>query len=86
MKDMNNLIRAIVYSNPQSNLHVLYKKDDVVYIYYGNANELLYIEECDITPGIYIYSNDMLISSNKIDKVGEIYVMIVDVIETDLLK
>lgn len=85
VKNIDNLIKAVVYSNPHSNIHVLYKKDDVMYIYYGNASELVYVEGSNVESGVYIYTNGVLLSTDKMDKVGEIYIIVIDVLETDLL-
>ena len=60
LNNLRDLVKTVIYSNPESRMHILYKYQDIVYIYYSNAREVLWTRSNKIETGIFEWRENTL--------------------------
>lgn len=90
VQDLEELARLVAFSNPEHRIHVLYKKDDLVYIFYSNG-EIIYTNS-DEEFGYWTFSPDFskLIKTEfniwKESLPSTLIILLVEVIDSDLIE
>lgn len=67
LKNYKDLERVVVFGNYQTNIHTIFKKGKMYFIYYGNTKEFVWTEdENGLEPGLYKYKDLSLSREEKV--------------------
>jgi len=67
LKNYKDLERTVVFGNFQTNIHTIFKKGNMYFLYYGNTKEFVWTEdENGLKSGLYKYEDFSLSESERV--------------------
>jgi len=77
-----DLVRAIVFANPDQRVHLLFTNDRFSWIFYGNSKEFVFTRD-RLEEGCFAFEHEELRKVERMDRVGPIYIFNLKVSSSD---